>query len=279
MFLVLVGVLAVVSLTVRGWGYYLSPMDERPFSPEYSVMKPSGPYSHGLGLLGSLMIIVGVTMYSIRKRVRALAATGRLSQWLEVHIFLCILGPVLVVYHTTFKAGGVASITLWTMLSVAASGIIGRFLYTQIPRNLNGNVLTIKEIDREVKQLESTLRSTPAGTSLIVVMDTLFRGTAAPRTLGEFVSAVVRLQRIKAAAKKKIREIVSKSEVARGVGIQLREAASARVVLLQRSFLLSQVERVFFYWHAVHLPFTVIMFITLAAHMTVVMLLGYRWLF
>ena len=62
-------------------------------------------------------------------------------------------------------------------------------------------------------------------------------------------------------------------------GAQLRQAASARAVLLQRSFLLSQVERVFFYWHAVHLPFTVIMFITLAAHVTVVALLGYRWLF
>jgi len=110
-------------------------------------------------------------------------------------------------------------------------------------------------------------------------MDSLFAGTAAPRTLGEFLSAVVRLQRVKSAAKKKIRQIVSKSDVASDVGIQLREAASARIVLLQRSFLLAQVERVFFYWHAVHLPFTVIMFLTLAAHMTVVVLLGYRWLF
>jgi len=43
--------------------------------------------------------------------------------------------------------------------------------------------------------------------------------------------------------------------------------------------LLTQMERLFFYWHAVHLPFTVIMFITLAAHVIVTVLLGYRWIF
>ena len=278
-FLVLIGMFAVVSLSVRGWSYYLTPMDERPFNPEYSAMRPSGPYSHGLGMLGGLMIIVGVAMYMTRKRVRALSTAGRLSRWLEVHIFLCLLGPVLVAYHTTFKAGGVAAITLWTMLSVAASGIMGRFLYTQIPRNLNGTQLTMDEIEREMRALEDTLRSTAAGASLVAAMDGLFAGTSAPRTLMEFFSSTIRLQRLKSAAKRKIREIVSKSGIMPEAGAQLRQAASARAVLLQRSFLLSQVERVFFYWHAVHLPFTVIMFITLAAHVTVVALLGYRWLF
>ena len=131
----------------------LTPLAERPFREDYGTMKPSGNYSHGLGIVGSLMIIIGVTTYSTRKRVRRLWNIGRLSLWLEFHIFLCLLGPILVVYHTTFKAGGIASITLWTMLSVVASGVIGRFLYVQIPRNMKGAELTEQEIAGELDRL------------------------------------------------------------------------------------------------------------------------------
>jgi hypothetical protein len=56
-------------------------------------------------------------------------------------------------------------------------------------------------------------------------------------------------------------------------------AASARTTLVQKTILLAQVEKMFFYWHAIHLPFTIIMFITLAAHVGVTIFLGYRWIF
>jgi hypothetical protein len=39
------------------------------------------------------------------------------------------------------------------------------------------------------------------------------------------------------------------------------------------------VERGFYYWHAIHFPFSIIMFLTLAAHVTVAILLGYTWIF
>jgi hypothetical protein len=145
-FLAFVVVTAVIAIGVHGFGYYTTSIPERPFLPAYSTMKPSGPYSHGLGIVGASMITIGVTMYSTRKRVKRLWNLGKLSRWLEVHIFLCLLGPLLVVYHTTFKAGGIAAISLWCMLSVAASGIIGRFLYVQIPRNIKGNELSEQEI-------------------------------------------------------------------------------------------------------------------------------------
>jgi hypothetical protein len=134
-FLFITSISAVLVIGVRGFHYYATPIPQRPFLADYETMKPSGTYSHGLGIIGSTMIIVGVTMYSTRKRVRALWNLGKLSRWLEVHIFLCLLGPILVLFHTTFKAGGIAAVSLWCMLSVAASGVVGRFLYVQIPRN------------------------------------------------------------------------------------------------------------------------------------------------
>ncbi|MGA2623342.1 MAG: hypothetical protein ABSF91_05760 [Bacteroidota bacterium] len=278
-FLVMVGLVATIVLAVRGLDYYRTPFDLRPFRSDYSLMRPSGSYSHGLGVLGALMVIVGVAMYSARKRMVSLGNIGRLSKWLEVHIFLCLLGPVLIVYHTTFKAGGIAAISLWTMLSVVASGVIGRFLYVLIPRNLNGNELTVAEIDGQIHSIGSVLRSSPVGLLVGAMVDKSFSSVERPETLGQTVFTIIRLQRLKAQTRGGVCQIIAQNDVPREVAKQLEEAASSKAAMLQKSLVLTQVERMFFYWHAIHLPFTVIMFVTLAAHVTVVMLLGYKWVF
>jgi len=148
-FLVAIGVLAFIAAGIHGFDYYTTPQSERAFRSDYDEMKPSGYFSHGLGNIGATMITVGVAHYSSRKRIRAFWNLGRLSSWLEFHIFLCLVGPVLVIYHTTFKAGGIAAISLWTMLSVAASGIVGRFLYVLIPRNIKEGQLSSQQINEE----------------------------------------------------------------------------------------------------------------------------------
>ena len=67
-----------------------------------------------------------------------------LKHWLEFHIFLCTVGPILVLYHTSFKFGGIVSVSFWSMVLVVLSGIVGRFIYIQIPRTIQG-----KEIDMQ----------------------------------------------------------------------------------------------------------------------------------
>ena len=278
-FLIFIGSLAVVSLTARGCNYYLTPLGQRPFREDYATMKPSGEYSHGLGIIGSLMIIIGVTTYSTRKRVRKLWNLGRLSHWLEFHIFLCLLGPILVVYHTTFKAGGIAAISLWTMLSVVASGVIGRFLYALIPRNLKGAELTEQEINQDLDQLALALRSSPLGVTLIQMIDKEFENIPRPHTLTEAVSIFTRLARIKRTTRKKIRELTHRSKARHEIATQLRTTAMARANLMQKSLVLNQVERLFYYWHVIHFPFSIIMFVTLAVHVVVVITLGYTWIY
>ena len=66
------------------------------------------------------------------------------------HIFLCTLGPILVLFHTSYKFGGLVVISFWSMVAVFLSGIIGRFIYIQIPRTIEGRELSLNEI-REMK--------------------------------------------------------------------------------------------------------------------------------
>ena len=278
-FLLLIAVSAVVAVGVTGFAYYTTSIPLRPFLSDYKTMKPSGRYSHGLGIIGASMIIIGVTLYSTRKRVRRFWELGKLSRWLEVHIFLCLLGPLLVVYHTTFKAGGIAAISLWCMLSVAASGVVGRFLYLQIPRNIKGSELTQQEIANELDRLSTELSTMPLGDQFVKKIDESFAPIANPKQLSEVFAVLAQLQTIKRRVKHSLGGMIASSNIGHRRARALFKLASARMTLVQKTAVLGQVERLFFYWHAVHLPFTVIMFITLAAHVTVTVLLGYRWIF
>ncbi len=270
---------AILTVGVLGFDYYSTPIPERPFRSDYETMKPSGNYSHGLGIIGATMIIVGVSTYSTRKRVKRLRNIGKLSWWLEFHIFLCLLGPILVVFHTTFKAGGIAAVSLWCMLSVWASGMIGRFLYVQIPRNLKGTELSEQEIRGELDAMSRALGSSPLGMQLIQKIDEGFASIPKPEKLLHTFSLLLRLQMIRRQVKHSARDLIRRSHLARDQAKALFALASARTILLQKTMLLTQVERLFYYWHVIHLPFTVIMFITLAAHVGVAVYLGYHWIF
>ena len=278
-FLVMVGCTSALAVGIHGWSYYWTPLVDRPFVPEYAEMKPSGLYTHGLGILGASMIIAGVALYSTRKRMRALWNLGRLSSWLEFHIFLCLLGPVLVVYHTTFKAGGIAAISLWTMLSVVASGVIGRFLYVLIPRTLKGGEMTARQINEEFDRVSVALRASELGNQILDDLDRQLTKVQRPETLSETVRAYIQLMRAKRQVAKRLGVLLAQSHLPAEASRNLYKAAMARASLIQRSVVLLQAEKLFYYWHVIHLPFAGIMFLTLAVHVGVALWLGYRWIF
>jgi uncharacterized membrane protein len=134
-------------LLVHGIAYYLTPYHERPHHVEYRVLRPAVLAGHTFGVIGSFFMICMLS-YSLRKRARSFRTWGRLSNWLDVHIFFGIFGPLLVVLHTTFKVQGLVAVSFWSMVAVALSGIFGRFLYLQIPRNIQGDELSVKELDQ-----------------------------------------------------------------------------------------------------------------------------------
>lgn len=142
-----IGILVTIFFLVNGYEYYTTPIEERFFNANHSLLKPSGYLGHGIGIIGSLMMIFGVAIYMIRKRVKKFARLGILKYWLEFHIFLCTVGPILVLFHTAFKFGGIVAVCFWCMVAVVLSGVIGRFIYIQIPKTIQGKELDIKELD------------------------------------------------------------------------------------------------------------------------------------
>ncbi len=94
-------------------------------------------FGHGIGILGFVLMLLTETLYSFRKRSR-LARWGSMASWLQFHIFTGLIGPYLVLLHTSWKFNGLAGVaTLFTVV-IVISGFVGRYIFTRIPRTLDG---------------------------------------------------------------------------------------------------------------------------------------------
>lgn len=99
-----------------------------------------------LGLVGGVMMLFAL-LYGLFKHVPALRAITGMKRWLQVHIFFGVVGPLLVVFHTTFQLGSLnGTIAFFAMVMVYLSGIIGRFLYSKIHYGLGGTKAKLGDV-------------------------------------------------------------------------------------------------------------------------------------
>ena len=94
-------------------------------------------FGHGIGIFGFILMLMTEVLYSLRKRARN-ASWGKMSSWLQFHIFTGLVGPYMVLLHTSWKFNGIAGVTTLFTLIIVVSGFIGRYIYTRIPRTLDG---------------------------------------------------------------------------------------------------------------------------------------------
>lgn len=105
-----------------------------------AIPAAGGFFGHIIGVIGFLLMLMTEILYSLRKRSR-LARWGSMAEWLKFHIFTGIVGPYMVLLHTSWKFNGLAGVTIALTLIIVFSGFIGRYIYTQIPRSIDGTEL------------------------------------------------------------------------------------------------------------------------------------------
>lgn len=266
-------VFAFVYLAIKGYSYYSTSLEERFYHPDHDDFKPAGLYGHGLGIIGTLLILIGVVMYMIRKRSRRLAKWGRLKYWLEFHIFLCSLGPVMVLFHTAFKFGGIVSVAFWSMVAVVVSGIVGRFIYIQIPRSIEGRELSLNEV-KDMKTdlgvvLQENYQLNPDKVARMLV------SVNGPQVSASMASRYFEDKRVLRTVKK---ELLNNSLAGRDIR-KLLKIFKNEQSLNNRIERLLVMQRLFKYWHVAHLPFALIMLVIVVLHVIVTLLFGYTWIF
>ena len=249
--------------------------ETRPYSPLHDLYKPSGRVGLLLGAAGSLMIIVGVASYSLRKRIHWLARLGKLRGWLQFHIFLCTLGPFLVLLHTSFRVGGLVSIAFWSMVVVVLSGVFGRYVYARIPKTLGGRFVTRQEVERSQADLVTAMRAEPGVSEPI--LETLLHLSTPHRPAG--FGDALRL----ALTYDLTRRRVERDVMHRMTRLPLDAAAQHRVAEMLRAHrdraqhlaLMQAFQKLFGYWHVFHLPLAIVMFLIMLVHIGVAVLFGY----
>jgi len=100
----------------------------------------SDVFGHGLGIFGFILMLMTEILYSLRKRMHTVRF-GRMSHWLQFHIFTGLVGPYMVLLHTSWKFNGLAGVTTLLTVIIVISGFVGRYIYTRIPRTADGIVI------------------------------------------------------------------------------------------------------------------------------------------
>lgn len=274
-----IGLLVTLYLALEGYDYYLLGIEHRFDHPDHQMLKPSGALGHGLGIIGSLMMIVGVSIYMLRKRVRMFSRLGILKHWLEFHIFLCSLGPVLVLYHTAFKFGGLVAISFWSMTAVVLSGIIGRYIYLQIPRTIEGREMSLNEINQTKGELNQKLVQVYQLDESILdaIMQAVKKrpdrsgNSMLKRSIAKFIFERNTIKEVKTILKEQ--KITGKNFK------EVMGLIQSEISLSRKIDRLITMQNLFKYWHVAHLPFAILMLIIMLVHVGVAITFGYRWIF
>ena len=278
----------VGAFAAYGFDYYILSWKERPFSPKHMMLRPSGPIGVRLGMLGVLMFFL-IYLYPLRKKWDWLGRQGNSRHWLDFHVILGTAAPLVIALHSSFKFGGIAGMAFWIMTAVTASGFIGRYLYSQIPRSLNAAELTIKEIQDAEVHLRWTAeeKHEKIGTSLV---DLFALPTPAQVAVTPMISALcwmiwLDLKRPFQVSWIRLRAAGFGAWLASLFGILAThnpelefaiDSARKHASLSKRVLFLSRTKEVFGLWHVVHRPFSYSFALLAIVHIVVVLGMGYR---
>jgi len=265
---------------VEAYSYYATPLGDRPHHESYRLYRPAGSAGLSYGIAGSAMMIL-MLVYSLRKRTRLLGRSIPLRYMLDFHIYLGVVGPLLIVLHTSFKVQGLVAVSFWSMVAVAVSGYFGRYLYSQIPRNMMGNELTLQEMERASTEMANDLhRRFNLDDSILARVDQLFASALIHRHHGALASVVSLAvdDLLRPFTRHRLRrKLVSIVVLPGRQGREFFEISFRRAILRRRVALLAQVQMLFHYWHVIHKPFAIVMYVIMGIHIGVALWTGYGW--
>jgi dihydropyrimidine dehydrogenase (NAD+) subunit PreT len=128
-----VGVSVLAYLAWKGWDYYPLSRLERKLSPLHKALRSVGPWGHGVGIVATAIMLSNF-FYAVRKRARSLTGFGNIKGWLDFHVFVGFMSPLVIAFHAAFQMNNQLADGTYLALSVVVStGIVGRYIYGLVP--------------------------------------------------------------------------------------------------------------------------------------------------
>lgn len=264
---------ALIMLLVVGW----INRNEGHLTPEHGL-------GYWLGIVGASSMLL-LLLYPLRKRLKILRPLGGVAFWFRVHMVLGLVGPALILFHSNFQLGSVNSnVALFAMLTVAASGLIGRYLYSKVHLGLYGRKVAVREVLADADALRRLLGDgLPASDRIAGELNAFVRLALIPRTgvLANFWRVIVLTVRARAVRRRlsgEVRWLIKREAKRRGWSRRMRRdrlaAALAFMTLhlaaVRKAAAFAFYERLFALWHVLHLPLFILLVLAAIIHVVAV---------
>jgi len=248
------------------------------------LYKPGSDFGYYLGLAGALAMLA-LLLYPLRKHVRWLHALGAMRQWFRLHMFLGIAGPTLILLHSTYHLGSVnATVAFYSMLIVAGSGIVGRFIYGKIHHGLYGRQATLRELQTRLGLREGEMRSrlyfAPAVEERLRVFEqrALAPGAGLLSEAWRFFTLAPRARLLAFICRRGVdRALTRRAEKRRWPPAKLK-ARRQNAKAMIRDYLHAVIDtaqfntyaRLFSWWHVLHVPLVYLLVVSAVVHVIAV---------
>ena len=262
---------AVVAIAVI-FGFY--ERDEEYISPDTGL-------GYWLGIVGASMMVL-LLFYSYRKRQGAGRGFLSIPAWFRIHMLLGTFGPLLVVFHSNFHMRAANSaVALVTMLIVAFSGLVGRYLYRMIHAGLDSRKSASQALAEELAAIRSQYGG--AGQlpqSLFDELDAFGstimerQGSGVLESLAFGATRIARAFWMRRAVGRHIFDLVKAKGAAESWAWPERRARARELTQVVDAYFDATlkvarqrfIERLFSLWHMFHLPLYFVMVLTAVVH-------------
>ena len=224
-----------------------------------SVPSASSLWGHSLGVLGFILMVMTETLYSLRKRSKRGARWGKMSNWLEFHIFTGLVGPYMVLIHPGWQFRGLAGILSLLTIMMVLSGFIGRYIFTAVPRTANGVELSLQDLENSARLLEIELSRLKHDEATQPILNTKGKSGTMLNVLSRFWFELFSMRQNLEIRAKQTGETRQKS-------LELAQTRRKLERLLRQIRNLAAARRLLALWHTIHIPLGLTLFIVSLIH-------------
>lgn len=234
-----------------------------------SVISPDTGFGYMLGIIGATLMVL-LLLYPLRKRVRFMRHLPATKHWFRLHMIFGIVGPTAILFHCNFEVGALNSrVALYCMLLVVASGVIGRYFYAKLHAGLYGQKLSsahLLSLAREQKQILSNryLQYSDVQQRLDALFAALIPADPFRVSLTGAVLAAPRRYFLQRGFGRFVRQ--HKDPALAEIWQQTRRPLNDYLQTLRKLAQLQFFDRLFAWWHVLHLPIFIMMLLTMIVH-------------
>lgn len=252
-----------------GRSYYLLPQGSLHDSPLHRAFRPAGRLGLTIGVAATAVMLTNF-VYVLRKRWGAMAGLGSLASWLDLHVFVGVLSPLVIAFHAAFQSNNLLATTTYLALAVVvATGLVGRYLYGLLP-GAGGASVELADLLGQLERQRTELAGAPRGGTLGALLG---EAGAAPST------APLPWQLLRAipdALAFRSRLAVELRRLGPGAPPGLRAGLLRLHALRTQAGLFTGLRRLMRIWRGLHVALAVLLVAALLAHIGVAVYLGYR---